>query len=418
MTYEEAISYIEAHTWSATRLGLERTFELLKRLGNPQKRLKFVHIAGSNGKGSTAAMLESVLRHAGYKTGLYTSPHLVSFRERMRVDGRCIPEADLARITGKVRLEAEKMADHPSQFELSTALAFCWFLEQNCHIVVLEVGMGGALDSTNVIDSPEVAVLTNIGLEHTEFLGKTLEEIAATKAGIVKAGTTAVCYNGSPVVTEVIKNRCGQVGADFRLVDFGRVRPVAHDLSGQTVSLIGKTIFLPLVGVHQIYNAATAVTALEVLREKGWRVSDKAVEEGLTAVQWPARFEVLRKDPLFILDGGHNPQCARVLADTLEDYLPGEKVTFLMGVLSDKNWKEILDIITPFARNFLCVTPDSPRALPGLELAEELTKRGFEADVFPSIPQAVKAARGKTVAFGSLYMAGEIRTSILEKQAI
>ncbi|MBQ1706679.1 MAG: bifunctional folylpolyglutamate synthase/dihydrofolate synthase, partial [Clostridia bacterium] len=184
MTYQEAIAYIEDYTWSTTRLGLDRTVELLHRLGDPQKDLKFVHVAGSNGKGSTCAMLASVLREAGYKTGLYTSPHVLCFEERLQVNGRYILREDLAAVTERVKVEADAMEDHPSQFELVTAIGMLYFKEQGCDIVVLEVGMGGALDSTNVIDMPEVAVITNIGLEHTEFLGNTLEEIAMTKGGI------------------------------------------------------------------------------------------------------------------------------------------------------------------------------------------------------------------------------------------
>ena len=205
MTYEEAIRYIEDFTWSTTRLGLGRTQELLRRLGDPQKQLRFVHVGGSNGKGSTCAMLSAVLREAGYRTGMYTSPHVLCFEERMQVNGRYIAGEDLAALTERVRVEADAMEDHPSQFELVTAIAMLYFLEQECDIVVLEVGMGGALDSTNVIDAPDVAVLTNIGLEHTEYLGNTLEEIALTKGGIIKPGSDVVCYNSAPEVVSILR---------------------------------------------------------------------------------------------------------------------------------------------------------------------------------------------------------------------
>ena len=200
MTPQEAIDYIEQFTWSTTKLGLERTQALLRALGDPQKKLKFIHVAGSNGKGSTCAMLAAILRSAGYRTGLYISPYIQDFCERMQIDGENVPGDKLAEITERVRVIADAMEDHPSQFELVTAIAMEYFCEARCDIVVLEVGMGGALDSTNAIDAPEVAVITNIGLEHTEYLGDTLEKIAATKAGIIKSGCSAVCYDGAPEV--------------------------------------------------------------------------------------------------------------------------------------------------------------------------------------------------------------------------
>ena len=220
MTAQEAIAYIENYTWSTTRLGLDRTRELLYKLGDPQKRLKFVHVAGSNGKGSTCAMLDSILRAAGYRTGLYTSPYIQDFCERMRVDGENIPGGTLARLTERVKQIADAMEDHPSQFELVTAIAMQYFLEAGCEIVVLEVGMGGALDSTNAIDAPEVAVITNLALEHTEYLGHTLAEIAATKGGIIKRGCSVVAYPNVPEVTDVIERICREQGAPLIWADF------------------------------------------------------------------------------------------------------------------------------------------------------------------------------------------------------
>ena len=233
MTAEEAIAYIENYTWSASRLGLERTQELLRALGDPQKQLKFVHVAGSNGKGSTCAMTESILRAAGYRTGLYISPYIQDFCERMQVNGENIPGQRLADITERVQAIADAMSDHPSQFELVTAIAMVYFLEEHCDIVVLEVGMGGALDSTNAIDAPEVAVICNIGLEHTEYLGSTLEAIAATKAGIIKPGCAVVCYDGAPQVTQVIAQVCQDKAVPMALARCGEIAPLSHDLSGQ-----------------------------------------------------------------------------------------------------------------------------------------------------------------------------------------
>ena len=259
MTEQDAIDYIENYTWSSTRLGLERTVELLRRLGDPQKELKFIHVTGSNGKGSTCAMLASIMRQAGYKTGLYTSPYIQEFRERIQINGEYISGADLAALTELVRDQAEAMDDHPSQFELVTALAIEYFRRQKCDIVVLEVGMGGALDATNAIDAPEVAVITNIGLEHTEYLGDTLEAITAVKAGIIKPGCSAVCYDGEKVVTEVVRGVCAEKNVPLKCVDFSELRLIEESLDGQRFVYRGEEYFIPLLGRHQMYNTATVL---------------------------------------------------------------------------------------------------------------------------------------------------------------
>lgn len=414
MTAREAISYIENQGWSATRLGLERTRALLDALGNPQKKLKFIHVAGSNGKGSTCAMLDSVLRAAGYRTGLYVSPYIQDFCERMQVNGGNIPGEALAKLTEEVKSLADAMEDHPSQFELVTAIAMAWFAREKCDIVVLEVGMGGALDSTNAIDAPEAAVITNIGLEHTEYLGDTIEKIAATKAGIIKRGCACVCYDGPAEATAVVEAVCREKNVPLTCVDFKAIRPLDRSLNGQRFSWREEEFSLPLLGAHQLHNAAAALETVEALRRRGWQISPEAAREGLRTVKWPARFEVLSFEPLFVLDGGHNPQCAQALADILEDYLPGKKLTFLMGVLADKDWGSMLDAVTPHAARFVCVTPDSPRALPARTLAAELARRGVPAVSCGSVGAGIRAALeagGPAAAFGSLYMAGAIRSS-------
>ncbi len=321
MTKEEAIGYIENYGWSTTRLGLERTRELLERVGNPQKKLKFVHVAGSNGKGSTCAMLANIMQYSGYKVGMYISPYIQDFCERIQINGEYIDGDSLAKITEYVMAQAEAMEDHPSQFELVTAIGMIYFLENNVDIVVLEVGMGGALDSTNAIDAPEVAVITNIGLEHTEYLGNTIEEIAATKAGIIKTGCNAVCYDGAPSVTEVVKEVCREKGVALKCVDFARLIPLEASLEGQKFLWDGEEYELALLGDHQLHNAATVLNVVEALKERGWKIPPEAVKEGLKTVKWPARLELLGRKPLFLLDGGHNPQCAEALAAALDKYL-------------------------------------------------------------------------------------------------
>ena len=413
MTPQEAIAYIENYTWSTTRLGLGRTRALLHAIGDPQKQLKFIHIAGSNGKGSTCAMLDAILRQAGYRTGLYTSPYIQDFCERMQVNGRNIPGKDLARITEQVRMHADAMEDHPSQFELVTAIAMQYFLEEHCDIVVLEVGMGGALDSTNVIDCPEIAVITNIGLEHTEYLGNTLSLIAEAKGGIIKPGCTAVLYDSEHETMETLLRICREHAVSSLISRQSDLRSLSHDLDGQRFLWKGREYSLSLLGAHQLRNAAVVLETVEALRKCGWTVPEEAVSSGLRDVRWPARFEILWRDPLFILDGGHNPQCAEALARNLEDYLPGQKLTFLIGVLADKDYRQILQRITPFAERFICVTPDSPRALQAEALAAEISGMGFPAVSCGSIEDGVRLAQdceGPVMAFGSLYLAGHVRT--------
>ena len=417
MTPQEAIDYIERFTWSKTRLGLDRTRELLFRLGDPQKRLRFIHVAGSNGKGSTCAMLAAILERAGYRVGMYTSPYIQDFCERMQINGRNIPGERLAALTEQAAGIADRMEDHPSQFELVTAIGMMYFLEEACDIVLLEVGMGGALDSTNVIDPPELAVITNIGLEHTEYLGSTLSEIAAAKAGIIKAGCACVLYDGAPEVTAVVRTVCAARNVPLRRADFSMLEALETGLDGQRFLYRGAEYRLSLLGRHQLYNAAVVLEAVCALRERGWTVPDGAVAAGLREAQWPARLEVLCRKPLFLLDGGHNPQCAEALAASLTELLPGRKAVFLAGVLADKDYPRILEQIRPFASEFICLTPLSDRALSADALAAYLTEQGLTARAFDRIPAGIAAALdragedGVVVAFGSLYLAGAVRTA-------
>lgn len=418
MTAAEAIEYIEKGIWSTTRLGLERTYELLELLGNPQKQLKFIHVAGSNGKGSTCAMLDEILRRSGYRTGLYTSPYVLSFCERMRVNGEDIPGEQLAEVTEKVKALADSMEDHPSQFEMVTAIEY--FYQSRCDIVVLEVGMGGETDSTNAIDAPEVAVITNIGLEHTEYLGDTLEKIAAVKGGIIKPGCHAVCYDGAPEVSAVIAKICEKKRVPLNQLDFSALEPVSQGLEGQGFRWKGQEFRMKLTGPHQLCNAAVVLETVECLRARGWRISEEAVRAGLENVSWPARMEVLGKDPLMIVDGGHNPQCAQMLKESLRQLLPDRKVVFLTGVLADKDYPRIMELLMPLAQEFVCLTPANERALPAGELAEHLRLRGAKAAACDAVEEGILAARaaagedGVVVAFGSLYLAGVVRKAFFQ----
>lgn len=416
MNYNEALEYIHSVSWMGTIPGLERELELLDRIGNPQKRLKYIHVAGTNGKGSTAAMLQSMLTRAGYRTGLYTSPYIIRFNERIQVDGRQISDADICELTEFIKPHAEAMADHPSEFEVVTALGFEYFARQQCDIVVLEVGMGGDWDATNVIESNEAAVIVNIGLDHTQILGDTLEKIALTKSGVVKRGCPCVMYRQAPSVEAVFEEVCRQKGAPFIRADFDALKPIYAGLDGQRFDWGDyKDMHLPLLGAHQLYNACNALTAINVLRESGWHIPEAAVRAGLARVAWPGRFQVMREKPLFIIDGGHNPQCLEALQNALDAYLPGQKLVFLNGCMADKDYGDMFRRLLPHARAFVTVTPDNPRALSAQALSDYLRKH-LNADAIPcrTVAEGVRRAiemagpDGAVCACGSLYMIGEI----------
>ena len=417
MTYEEALSYIHSICWKGSKLGLDRTRELLGKLDDPQKELKFIHIAGTNGKGSTAAMLSSILEEAGYRVGLYTSPFINRFNERMQVNHQPIPDEELAALTEYVRPHADAMADSPTEFELITALAMVWFARQNCDIVVLEVGMGGELDSTNIIDVPEAAVIAAMGMDHVKELGPTMADIARAKAGIIKEGGRVVSYGGNPEADEVIAAVCRARNASLCQPDFSAIVPGDFSLEGQTFSYKGwRGLRIPLVGAYQMNNAAVVLETVEVLRQRGWSVSDEAVRQGLADTRWPARFEVLRRDPVFIVDGGHNPHGIRATAESLRRLFPGRKITFVTGVMADKDVEHILGLIVPLADQFFTVRPDNPRAMDAGELAARIEAMGAKATACASVRDGVDRAiqaegpHGVACALGSLYMSGEVRS--------
>ena len=421
MTAEQAIEYIHSVCWKGSIPGLGRTQKLLSLMGNPHEKLKYVHIAGTNGKGSTAAMTASILRKAGYKVGLYTSPYIYRFNERMQIDGQQIPDQELADITEWVKPLAQSMEESPTEFELVSCIAFEYFKRNGCDIVVLEVGMGGALDSTNVIPCPEVAVITNIGLDHTDVLGKTVEEIAETKAGIFKEGGNAVVYRSTPGVEAVFEKVCAERNVSLKKADFAGLKLLSHGLEGQTFDCGSrKTLELPLLGDHQLHNAAVVLGVIDTLQEKGWNITEEHVREGLRDVSWPGRFDIMRKDPLFIIDGGHNPQCIEALVKNIQDYLADRKVIVLTGVLADKDYADMYKPVMPLVREFVCITPPNPRKLDAEKLALYLTQAGTIATPCGSITEGVitameKAGKdGVVLCFGSLYSIGAIRDALEE----
>ena len=421
MGIKETLEYIHNVKWQGRKPGLDRTRQLLAALGNPEKSLKFAHIAGTNGKGSTAACIAAVLQKAGYKTGLYTSPYILRFNERMQVDGIHISDEELEIFTDEVRPFADRMEDSPTEFELITALAMKYFLYKNVDIVVLEVGMGGTLDSTNVIDSPEVAVITSIGFDHVVELGPTIVDIARAKAGIIKKNCDVCVYGGSDEVEAVFEQVSAERGARLRFADFSRIKKQEFTLDGIKLNISPyQDILLQLNGEYQPKNATLAITALETLREKGYKISDENMVQGLKSVRWPGRFEILGRSPVFILDGAHNPQGVEATANSLREYFKDRKIIFVVGVMADKDVDSMISFIAPLAKEFIAVRPNYPRAMSAEVLAEKLYNYGVpvsagqsvSAGVFDAVNKAGKD--GIVCALGSLYFSADIRQAYLE----
>jgi len=417
MGIEEALAFIHATSWMGSKLGLERMHELMTKLGNPQNELRVIHVAGSNGKGSACAILSSILTTAGYKTGLYTSPHLIHVNERMKINGIDISDEYLVEIAAQVQMAVDAMGEKPTEFEIITAMAFLYFRQQRCDIVVLEVGLGGRLDATNVIPMPALTIIMNIGLEHTDVLGDTLQEIATEKAGIIKKTGTVIVYPQLPSVESVIEQICEERQAKLIKTNPEDINVRDETLEGQVFDWKKITgLKLKLLGRHQILNAAVVLTAIEQLNETGWIISEADIRKALVTAPWPARFEILSSAPLFILDGAHNPQCVEMLKQSIDTLLPEQKIVFVMGVLKDKDYLQMLKLISPRIKEIICLTPDSDRALPGESLASIVEGFELKATAFVNVERgiitALSAAKGRPViAFGSLYLAGSIRDS-------
>lgn len=416
MTYDEAIKYIHGISNFFCKPGLDRIRELCRGLGDPQNELKFIHVAGTNGKGSFCAMIDSILRAAGYKVGLYTSPYIREFNERMRVGGANIPNDTLARLTEKVKNVAETMSDKPTEFELITAIAFEYFKEEKCHIVILEVGMGGRLDATNIIEQPELSVITGIGLDHTAFLGGTIEKIAAEKAGIIKKNSPTL-WGGDDLVAEtVISAKAAKAQTTLCKTDYSTLEILSCNLCSTTFNYRDReSLRLPLLGAYQPRNAAIVLDAIDMLCTHGFKISEDAIIKGLSEARWPARFEVIKKSPTVIFDGAHNPQGIRAAVDSIKSYFGDKKVIVLTGVLRDKDYSLIAKTISEVATLAYTITPDNPRALSAEEYAGVLRGEGVSSLPCGSVSEALKlginaAKENDTALFclGSLYTYSEI----------
>lgn len=416
MTYTEALEYIHSISWTFCKPGLERIGALCERLENPQKRLQFIHVAGTNGKGSFCSMMDSVLRKTGLCVGLYTSPYIRFFNERMCVDGIPISNEELTEITEYVRPIADSMVDKPTEFELITAIAFEYFKRHACDVVILEAGMGGRLDSTNIIRNPLLSVITGIALDHTAFLGDTVEKIALEKAGIIKDGRP-ILYGGEDTLAgTVIRGVADEKASVFETVNYDGLTNLRFDLEGTAFDFVDrKDVRIRLLGTYQPRNAAVVITAVDLLRRGGMKISEEALREGLLSAVWHARFEVLCREPLMIFDGAHNPQGIRSAVESIRTYFKDRKVYLLTGVLRDKDYTAIAQDLSQVACRAFTLTPNSPRALSSAEYAETLRAAGMEAQAFDSLLEAVEAAwvAAKAdgvplVCLGSLYVYADL----------
>ena len=427
MNYKEARVYLDEVSKYGSVLGLESMRELLRRLGDPQNELKFIHISGTNGKGSVLAYLSTILSGAGYRTGRYISPTLFSYRERIQVDGEYIEKESLACHVTAIAAAAGDMQKaglpSPTVFEIETALAFLYFKEKRCDIVTLEVGCGGLLDATNVITTTLMEVIASISMDHTDLLGDTLAKIAAQKAGIIKPDTMVVSAQQKSEAAQVIEDTCKEQHCTLQMVDESKISNVHYGAEGQTFSYkTWENVAISLAGSYQIKNAALALEGVEALRKLGYALSDQQVREGLLHTAWRGRFTTLRRDPTVIIDGAHNPAAALELKESLERYFPGKTLYFVMGMFKDKDYAQVIDLTAPLARHIITVeTPGNPRAMPARELAEAVGKVNPSVEWADSVAHGVEKAlamAGKedaVIVFGSLSFLGEAADAVNEK---
>ncbi|MDE7331503.1 MAG: bifunctional folylpolyglutamate synthase/dihydrofolate synthase [Lachnospiraceae bacterium] len=425
MTYGQVMDYVEELGKLGSVMGLANMENLCEKLGNPQRDLSFVHIAGTNGKGSALAFLSEMLKAAGYRTGRYLSPVILGYRERIQINGRNISQKDLCRLMTDMKGICQELVEEgkpqPTAFEVETAMAFQYFKEKNCQIVVLETGLGGLLDATNVIPSPLVTVFTAIGFDHMGILGNTLEKIAGNKAGIIKAGTLAAALKGEEEVMKVLEKRAAELDVPLVVADPARAKVGRQSPEKQVFSYENyKNLTISLGGLYQIDNAVLALTAAKLLDRAGFPISQKAVYLGLAKALWPGRFQVLGKNPYFIADGAHNGQGAQRLRETLQFYFTNRRIIYIIGVLRDKDQDTILKELCPLAEQVLTIPTKGERGLSSYELAVKAKEYHSNVSALDSVEEAVELAYlladkdTVIVAFGSLSYLGEL-IKVVEK---
>ena len=427
MNYQECRAYIDDSAKYGSVLGLDNMREMLDRLGNPQDAVPYVHVAGTNGKGSVIAYLYTTLTRVGYKVGRYISPTLYSYRERLEIAGEKISQEDFAKYVTEISRSIDQMTavgmNHPTPFEIETAAAFLYFKEENCDLVLLETGMGGNLDATNIVKNTKLAVLVSISMDHMSFLGNTLGEIAEKKAGIIKPGCRVVTTKQKPEAAQVIADTCNKLHVPCVVSDPDEAVLEKESVFGQTFSYKGEEFAISLAGVYQKENAVLALNALEELDRLGWTTTMEQRKDGLLHTSWKGRFTVINKKPLFIVDGAHNAGAADKMAESIRHYFNGKKLIYIMGVFADKEYKIVLEKAAHFAEKIYTIeTPDNPRALPAEELAKAARVYNSSAESTKSIKDAVEKAfscagddeNSVILAFGSLSFIGALTNAVEE----
>ncbi len=421
MNYEEALHFFHSFDRFGVQPGLSRVCALSAFLGDPQKELSFIHVAGTNGKGSTSTMLSEVFRAAGYTVGLYTSPYVLNFRERIQVNGKMISEAELSALAQTVKEAVVKCNEndvYPTEFEVVTAAAFAFFKQKNCDIVILEVGLGGRFDATNIIEKPEVSVITSVSFDHVGVLGDTLEKIAGEKAGIIKNGVPVVTSENQPeAVKDVLLAQAEQKNTVLHFAD-GMLPFCSETVNGSVVLWNGADLHIPFAGAHMVENAGLVIKAALLCAEK-WNISEQNIRDGISAARIPARLECLCAAPLILLDGSHNDGSTKALSQVLQKHLAGKKILALMGMMADKEVDKSLANLLPCFSLVLTVTPSNPRSMQAAELAEKVKNYGTAAQKTDNIEQAVALAFEKMHDFdalvicGSLYLAADVREKFI-----
>ncbi len=422
-TFEKVNSYLKKASSKGSILGLDRIKRLLEGLGNPQEKLKIIHVSGTNGKGSFSAILSSVLNNAGYRTGYFSSPSLTTPANSFQIGCKAVSDRLFASIMEKVIEKVEEtnsIEDKPTEFELMTAAAFLMFFECKCDMCIIECGLGGDGDSTNIIHSPLLSVITNVRMDHCHILGNNVAEIAAHKAGIIKKNCPVLYGGEKNEAFEVIKNKALEMSSKLHITNFQNLSEEKFDLDGTRFSYGNyKNLYIPLLGKYQTYNAANALTAIEILRENGYEINEHSIYDGFKKCVWHGRFEVLCRQPIVIFDGAHNPDGMTAAVESIKHYFSGQPTAILMGVMADKEYSLYGDILKDTAEIIFTVTPDNPRALNGENLCGFFKNSGicseFYDDFSKGISNAFEYAKNKKIPLailGSLYMYDRVKKEL------
>ncbi|MGL5642399.1 MAG: bifunctional folylpolyglutamate synthase/dihydrofolate synthase [Paraclostridium sp.] len=428
MNYNEALKYIHESHKFGIRLGLDNIKKLLELLDNPQDKLKIIHVAGTNGKGSTCSFISTILKESGYKVGLYTSPFLETFTERIRVNGENIPEDEVGNIVSLIKEKIEIMVNEgyscPTEFEIVTAMAFYYFKKENVDFVALEVGLGGRYDATNVIEKPIVSVITSISLDHIGVLGDTLSKIAFEKGGIIKENCSTIVYPQKEEAGQVIKNICKENKSKYIECNFNDINIKESNINLQKYDCIinkkeYKDLEIRLIGEHQVNNSVLALNVIDYINDNlDLNISQESMRKGLIETKWPGRIEKIKENPMFIIDGAHNEEGAESLAKSIDRYFEDKNKVLIIGMLEDKDITSVLDILIPRFNKVITTTPDNPRAIDANKLKEKINKYNIEVICKPQIKDAVDYVLQTTkkddviISAGSLYMIGNVRNII------